>query len=103
MSGFTLRNFAAKFIAGALLAGNGQLALADGTAEPGAIPSHSPPVNRVAQANEAPATSKLDKPPSLTWHGITLYGTVDIGIAYLTHGAPVSQSYAGSLPFFIQR
>ena len=28
----------------------------------------------------------------LTWHGITLYGTIDVGGAYQTHGAPVSGS-----------
>ena len=33
-----------------------------------------------------------DLPPddSLTWHGITLYGVVDIGLQYDTHGAPFS-------------
>jgi predicted porin len=30
-------------------------------------------------------TSTLD---SLTWHGITLYGVVDIGVQYDTHSAP---------------
>jgi predicted porin len=142
MSYSTVRDLAARFIAGALLAGNGQLALADdtsdkaaqqetmramqqriddlqrevdalknksqsagtpATAEPGATPSNNPPTGRVVLAKEAAATPKVDKPPSLTWHGITLYGTVDIGIAYLTHGAPLSQTYSGSLPFFIQR
>lgn len=73
------------------------------TAEPGAMTSNNPPPSRVAPVKEATAISKLDKPPSLTWHGITLYGTIDIGIAYLTHGAPLSQTYSGSLPFFIQR
>jgi predicted porin len=27
---------------------------------------------------------------SLTWHGITLYGVIDIGLQYQTHGAPLS-------------
>ncbi len=27
---------------------------------------------------------------SLTWHGITLYGVIDIGLQYETHGAPYS-------------
>jgi predicted porin len=27
---------------------------------------------------------------SLTWHGITLYGVIDIGLQYETHGAPFS-------------
>ncbi len=29
---------------------------------------------------------------SLTYHGITLYGAVDMGLAYQTHGAPLSNS-----------
>src|SRR6266700_7407089 len=29
---------------------------------------------------------------SLTFHGITLYGALDIGVAYQTHGAPLSNS-----------
>jgi predicted porin len=34
---------------------------------------------------------------SLTWHGITLYGIVDIGLQYDTHGAPISDYFpAGS-------
>ena len=43
------------------------------------------------------------KPASLTWHGITLYGTVDIGVAYLTHGAPLSATYPSGLPFLVQK
>jgi len=34
---------------------------------------------------------------SLTWHGITLFGVIDIGLQYETHGAPFSDSHpAGS-------
>lgn len=40
---------------------------------------------------------------SLTFHGVTLYGTVDIGVAYLTHGAPLSAYYGPGLPFTIQK
>jgi predicted porin len=32
---------------------------------------------------------------SLTFHGITLYGTVDIGLQYETHGAPISDYFPG--------
>jgi predicted porin len=41
-------------------------------------------------------------PPSLTFAGVTLYGTVDMGIAYLTHGAPLSSQWAPGLPYFVQ-
>jgi predicted porin len=48
----------------------------------------------LAQAQTTSATA----PPapadeSLTWHGITLYGIVDVGIQYETHGAPFSDYF----------
>ena len=41
-------------------------------------------------------------PPPLTWNGITLYGAIDVGIAHLTHGAPLSNTYGPSLPYVLQ-
>jgi predicted porin len=38
---------------------------------------------------------------SLTWNGITLYGTVDVGIAYQNHGAPRSQDFYPTLQYMI--
>jgi predicted porin len=38
---------------------------------------------------------------TLTWNGITLYGTVDIGIAYQNHGAPLSQDFYPGLQYMI--
>jgi predicted porin len=44
----------------------------------------------------APALAQLKTGPdiasddALTWHGITLYGVIDIGLQYDTHGAPFS-------------
>lgn len=38
---------------------------------------------------------------NLTWNGITLYGTVDIGIAYQNHGAPLSQDFYPGLQYMI--
>ncbi len=49
-----------------------------------------------ALAAAAPALAQQKTGPSitsddaLTWHGITLYGVIDIGIQYDTHGAPFS-------------
>ena len=40
---------------------------------------------------------------ALTWTGITVYGTIDAGIAYLNHGAPFSDTYGPGLPFLIQK
>src|SRR5262249_8697878 len=38
---------------------------------------------------------------SLTWNGITLYGTVDIGIAYQNHGAPLSPDFYPTLQYMV--
>jgi predicted porin len=43
----------------------------------------------VAQAQTAPDDS-------LTWHGITLYGIVDIGLQYENHGAPFGEYHPAS-------
>jgi predicted porin len=40
---------------------------------------------------------------SLTFHGITLYGLVDIGVQYQTHGAPISDFFPGGSADFIQK
>jgi predicted porin len=44
-------------------------------------------VPALAQQKTGPGISGDD---SLTWHGVTLYGVVDIGFQYDTHGAPFS-------------
>jgi predicted porin len=48
------------------------------------------------------ATSSKPASTSLTWFGITLYGTIDMGVAYLSHGAPLSGQWGPGLPYFIQ-
>jgi predicted porin len=49
----------------------------------------------LAQAQSAAPPPASDD--SLTWHGITLYGIVDIGLQNQTHGAPISDYFvAGS-------
>jgi predicted porin len=40
---------------------------------------------------------------SLTFHGITLYGTVDIGVAYQSHGTPLSNSAGLGLEYLISK
>jgi predicted porin len=48
------------------------------------------------QASE-PAPAATSSPDTLTWHGITLYGTYDIGIGWVSHGLPPSPyNYEGS-------
>jgi predicted porin len=55
-----------------------------------------------APATPSAETAKAND-SALTWKGITLYGTIDIGVAYLSHGAPLTQYYGPGLPFVIQK
>jgi predicted porin len=55
-----------------------------------------------APAPAPPPPEKKSESSSLTFAGITLYGTVDMGIAYLSHGAPLSNEWGPGLPYFIQ-
>jgi predicted porin len=40
-------------------------------------------------------------PDDLTWYGITLYGVVDVGASYQTHGSPLNAFYAQGLEYGI--
>lgn len=40
---------------------------------------------------------------SFTIHGITLYGTLDIGVAYQTHGTPLSSDFYPGLEYMISK
>jgi predicted porin len=47
----------------------------------------------IAQAQSAaPAPAKTED-SSLTWKGITLYGIIDVGVQYQTHGTPISDYF----------
>ncbi len=51
----------------------------------------------VAQAQTGGSAPAKTEDSSLTWKGITLYGIVDVGIQYQTHGTPISDYFpAGS-------
>src|SRR5271168_1237825 len=41
----------------------------------------------------APAQTTSFEHEDVTWHGITLYGIIDVGLQYETHGAPFSNYY----------
>jgi predicted porin len=57
-----------------------------------------------AQAAPAPAAAPAAAPdPSLTWHGITLYGIIDIGLQYENHGAPFGDYYPANSGDIIQK
>jgi predicted porin len=53
-----------------------------------------------AQTAPAPAPSADD---SLTWRGITLYGNIDIGLQYESHGAAFSDYYTPASTNIIQK
>jgi len=54
-----------------------------------------------AQAASTPASGGGNE--ALTWKGITLYGTVDIGLTYQTHGAPASDYFPNGTYSVIQK
>ena len=56
----------------------------------------------VAQAQSAGAGAPVDD-SSLTWHGITLYGIVDVGLQYDTHAAPISDYFPGGSADIVQK
>jgi predicted porin len=62
-----------------------------------AIPPSGAPVNY----NKAP--SSVAKDDGLTWNGLTLYGAVDMGVAYQTHGSPLSNSAGFGLGYLISK
>jgi len=53
-----------------------------------------------AQSSTSPAAPVDD---SLTWHGITLYGIVDIGLQYDTHSAPFTDYFPGGSSDIVQK
>jgi len=58
-----------------------------------------------AQTTAAPPASTPAAAPddSLTWHGITLYGIIDIGLQNQTHGAPISDYFVGGSAEVVQK
>ncbi len=54
-----------------------------------------------AIAFAAPGVAVADD--SLTWSGITLYGTIDQGIAYQTHGTALNDYFGPGLEYLLQK
>ncbi len=55
-------------------------------------------------ASVAQAQSAAPKPDdSLTWHGITLYGIVDVGLQNQTHGAPINDYFVAGSADIVQK
>jgi predicted porin len=63
------------------------------------------PANPMA-ADYAAYKAEYKKAPvddSLTWHGVTLYGLVDMGLTYQNHGAPLSNTAGLGLNYLISK
>lgn len=71
-------------------------------AGPAAARGSGNPADAMAAAYKA-ATKKIDQDDSLTWHGITLYGQVDIGAVYQNHGAPLNNSAGAGWNYLVAR
>jgi predicted porin len=56
-----------------------------------------------AQSVGAPSGSPPAQDNSLTWHGITLYGIVDVGLQYDTHAAPFSDYFMAGSADIVQK
>lgn len=50
-----------------------------------------------------PDIAKAADGDSLTWHGLTVYGAFDVGIAYQTHGTPLSKDFYPGLEYLISK
>lgn len=59
------------------------------------------PIVGAASAGAAAATKPSDG--ALTFHGVTLYGVIDVGAAWLNHAAPLTADFAPGLPFLVQK
>jgi predicted porin len=59
----------------------------------------------VAQAQQSVSSTVQPAPndESLTWHGITLYGVVDMDFQYETHGAPLSNYFISGGSDIVQK
>jgi predicted porin len=60
-------------------------------------------LSSLAAAGVAQAQTAAKDDSSLTWNGITLYGIVDIGLQYQTHGVPISDYFPAGSESIIQK
>ncbi len=68
-----------------------------------------PTVQEQRTGSSAPAAAAIGGTPpvpatnALSFMGVTLYGAVDLGVSYQTHGTPLSSSYGPGLEYLISR
>jgi predicted porin len=60
-------------------------------------------VTAMAQAQATGSSAPAAADDSLTWHGITLYGIVDVDFQYETHGAPFSNYFISGGSDIVQK
>lgn len=63
--------------------------------------ANTQPTAQAASATRAPGG--LTSADSLTWNGITFYGTIDVGYAYQTHGASYNGNFYPGLNYLIAK
>jgi hypothetical protein len=60
-----------------------------------------------AMAADLPYKAAVKAPPSanddLCWHGVCLYGNVDLGLSYENHGAPLSPLAGAPLDYLVSK
>jgi predicted porin len=60
-----------------------------------------------AMAADLPYKAAVKAPPpvndDLCWHGVCLYGDIDVGLAYTQHGAPVSALAGAPLDYLVSK
>ena len=65
-----------------------------------------PPAVAAQTSSPAPCGSLWDFVSTacpLTWYGVTLYGTIDVGGGWQSHGAPFSPIYTTGASYLIQK
>jgi predicted porin len=60
--------------------------------------SAPPPAAAAANTPSFPAPDG-----SLTWHGVTLYGGIDLGVGYQSHGTPLNGDYGPGLEYLVSK
>ena len=54
-------------------------------------------------AGALPGLAQAAEGDSLTWKGLTFYGTFDVGVAYQSHGTPLSDDFYPGLEYLISK
>lgn len=57
----------------------------------------------MASASALPGFAHAADADPLTWKGLTFYGTFDIGVAYQSHGTPLSKDFYPGLEYLISK